>query len=217
MIKVWSVGQIVNSTAAALLSKSCLSMVDLSPKFLFSLPCLALLLCRTFPPALVLHISCLLCSHPSPNPHHEDNIWAFEIWIILFIELECIEFIYCQYSWNMDQYVTQGSQSCPHSASENYQPSKGENESNLLSPNDVLPAIDLGRKSSGCPLTTRHHLASHPFCHHRQVSPLQKTQKHTKADTQTQPHTSENTGHGQEPPPKMFNTSNIITPKPSPK
>ena len=98
----------------------------------------------------------------------------------------------------MDQYVTQGSKSCPDSASEKcQQPSKGENESNLLSPNDVLPAIDLGRKSSGSPLTTRHHLTSHPFCHHRQVSPLEKTQKHTKADTQTRPHSSENTGHGQ--------------------
>ena len=147
IIKVWGVGWIVNPTAAALLCKSCLSMVDLSPKFLFSSPCLALLLCRTFPPALVLHIPCLLCSHPSPNPH---------------LGL-----------WNMGQYVTQGSESCPDSASEKcQQPRKGENESNLLNPNDVLPAIDLGRKSSGSPLTTRHHLASHPFCHHRQVSPL---------------------------------------------
>ena len=92
----------------------------------------------------------------------------------------------------MDQDVTLGSKSCPHSASENQR----GNESNLLSPNDVLPAIDLGRKSSWCPLTTRDHLASHPFCHHRQVSPLEKTQKHTKAATQTHPHTSKNTGHG---------------------
>ena len=87
----------------------------------------------------------------------------------------------------MDQYVTQGSESCPYSPSEKcQQPRKGENESNLLSPNDVLPAIDLGRKSSGCPLTTRHHLASHPFCHHRQVSPLEKnTKTHESRHTNT--------------------------------
>ena len=150
IIKVWGVGWIVNPTAAALLSKSCLSMVDLSPKFLFSLSCLALLLCTTFPPCPCL--TYFLPSLPPPFPKSSSwkNIWVFEIWINM---------------WHRGLRVAQTLKSVSSQA-------KGGNESNLLNPNDVLPAIDLGRKSSGSPLTTRHHLASHPFCHHRQVSPL---------------------------------------------